>query len=328
VRYYFDPPPDEINMRVPDRVLQCVGFIAHDTPNPKYGATGFVVAFQDAALTFTYYYFVTAKHVAEKIEPGSFVIALSGKNRRFVPVIRSAESLQWWYHPTDPDHVDVAVTLFNPPSDLLEVSTIMNSTFASDDVIKYYNLGVGDEVNVVGLFTRFSGTTTHSPILRSGNIAMMPSEPIPTKDFGPMQAYLIEGRSIGGLSGSPVFARNTVYNISPDKRGEKITMYGAGNFHLLGLVHGHWELPLDYDFKATEQAEAVNMGISIVVPAKKILEVINHPELIEMRKHFDAEGKKQNLPVADSELDKPRVFTRDDFEAALKKASRKKTDET
>ena len=56
--------------------------------------------------------------------------------------------------------------------------------------------------------------------------------------------------------------------------------------NLLGLVHGHWDLPVS--FSATEQAEAVNMGVSIIVPAKKILEVLYHPELAAMRKqHYD-----------------------------------------
>jgi hypothetical protein len=34
---------------------------------------------------------------------------------------------------------------------------------------------------------------------------MLPGDPVATP-MGPMQAYLIEARSIGGLSGSPVFA--------------------------------------------------------------------------------------------------------------------------
>jgi len=322
VRYYLAPAPLEVNMRLPDRVLNCVGFIAHDTPNAKYGATGFVVGYQDAALRYTHYYFVTAKHVAERVEPGSFVLALSGKNHRRTQIVRAVESLKWWYHPTDPNHVDVAVALFYPPADLLDVSTVLLSTFATDETIKDYCIGVGDEISVVGLFTRFSGTAVHSPIVRTGNIAMMPSEPIPTRDFGPMEAYLVEGRSIGGLSGSPVFARHTVWHQLPRQEQK---LYGVGGLHLLGLMHGHWELPLD--FQTVEKAEAVNMGISIVVPARKIIEVLNHPELDEMRKQTEKESMKLDAPVADSSMgDKSKVFTQEDFESALMKASRKLSD--
>ncbi len=36
-------------------------------------------------------------------------------------------------------------------------------------------------------------------------------------------------------------------------------------------------------FAAVDEAEAVNMGIAIVVPAKKILEILRSPALIQAR---------------------------------------------
>jgi putative ATP-binding cassette transporter len=44
---------------------------------------------------------------------------------------------------------------------------------------------------------------------------------------------------------------------------------------------------------------AVNMGISIVTPAKKILEVINHPGLVKMREARDAELARERVPILD-----------------------------
>jgi len=97
---------------------------------------------------------------------------------------------------------------------------------------------------------------------------MMPKDKLPTKSFGDMEAYLAEGRSIGGLSGSPVFVRSTVKMPEQTAEGKLGYISGLGAFHLLGLMHGHWDLPVS--FSSSEQAEAVNMGVSIVVPAKKI----------------------------------------------------------
>ena len=97
-----------------------------------------------------------------------------------------------------------------------------------------------------------------------------------------MEAYLAEGRSIGGLSGSPVFVRNTVKMPTQTADGKPSYIAGLGQSHLLGLVHGHWHLPVS--FSATEQSEAVNMGVSIIVPAKKILETLHNPELDALRK--------------------------------------------
>lgn len=101
---------------------------------------------------------------------------------------------------------------------------------------------------------------------------------------------------------------------------------GLGSmFFVLGLMQGHWEVPPN--FNTTEQMESVNMGISIVVPAKKIIETIYHPELVAMRKEFDDKARKQKQPVMDSAFAKPskETFTKIDFENALKKASRKTT---
>jgi hypothetical protein len=76
--------------------------------------------------------------------------------------------------------------------------------FADTETIAHHDLGVGDEVFITGLFTKVTETTKNIPIVRTGTVAMMPGEEIP---FGNnlIEAYLIESRSIGGLSGSPVF---------------------------------------------------------------------------------------------------------------------------
>jgi len=48
-------------------------------------------------------------------------------------------------------------------------------------------------------------------------------------------------------------------------------------------MHGHWDLPpgsINDELGGGDHGRAsVNMGIAIVVPAKKILETINQPEL-------------------------------------------------
>ena len=144
-----------------------------------------------------------------------------------------------------------------------------------------YDIGLGDEVFSVGLFTKYFGRSSLIPVVRTGNIAMMPKEGVPLGCFGFCDAYLIEGRSIGGLSGSPVFCRNTMKMPGMNEKGQTKFIAGAGQIHLLGLVHGHWDLPIE--FSDLEKTEAVNMGISIVIPARKILEVLFSPGLIEAR---------------------------------------------
>jgi hypothetical protein len=281
-------------MRFPDDVLKCVGFISHPTPEGlQYLGTVFVATTNDGM-----HHLVTAKHVAEVFDPGAFIIAMNAIDGapRFM---QSGDDINWFYHPTEPQSVDVAVCPFAVPNlKLLDVRTVREDIFATDARIAEYGIGLGDEVNVVGLFTRYFGTSKIIPIVRTGNIAMMPTDKIPVKDFGEIEAYLAESRSIGGLSGSPVFVRSTLNLPTMTNEGKPAVITGLGPFHFLGLMHGHWELPLN--FSNVEEAEAVNMGISIVIPAKKILEVLYHPELVKMRARAIENTKAKNYPVADS----------------------------
>ena len=252
-------------------------------------------------------YLVTAKHVAEKLEDCPFVIGFNSKDGK--KAVMDADDVRWYYHPTEPKAVDAAVTPFGTAQyESLDLELIAEHQFATPDVIKESCIGIGDEIVAIGLFTRFSGAHQHFPIVRTGNLAMLPAERIPVKGFDPMEAYLVEGRSIGGLSGSPVWVRQTVNFGMKDDKGKFFPFSGLGHGYFLGLLHGHWEVPAT--FENTEGAEAVNMGVSIVVPARKILEVINHPELVAMRKKRDAEITAITGPVADSAFgQKPEVQT-------------------
>lgn len=282
-------------MRIADQLLKSVGFVSRYNPEEPlwFGGTAFLVGVKMDS-TASLVHLVTAKHVAETIEPAEAVIALNAKDGapRF---LRTGEQ-KWFYHPTEKDSVDVAVMPFGSLNEALyDIGFIPESIFATEERIAEYDIGLGDELVIVGLFTRFKGVSQVSPIVRTGNIAMMPRDRLPIKGFSEMEAYLAEGRSIGGLSGSPVFVRNTVKWPMHSSKGPT-HLYGLGDGHLLGLMHGHWEVPVS--FSATEQAEAVNMGVSIIVPAKKILEVLYHPELDAMRKlHYDKLMKSGSRPL-------------------------------
>ncbi len=315
-------PPKDIGMRIPDEALKCTGFISHDLPKPKYIGTVFVVGVK-SELGGYYSHLVTAKHVAEAFDPGPFMVAFNGKDGRQI-LLKSGDESRWWYHPTEPNNVDVAVIPFATAHlSEYDVQYIPESRFATDARIQKYNIGLGDEILIVGLFTSFHGESKLVPVVRTGNIAMMPRDPIPTKDFGLMEAHLIEARSIGGLSGSAVFVRNTI-NLPPgkDQGGELVSLAGLGKFHFFGLMNGHWNVVEPDSAGALKEMHA---GISIVVPAKKILEVLYHPELVAMRKKMDTKEQEAKYPVTDLAKTGKQFpqFTKDDFEAALTKATRK-----
>ncbi len=292
-------------------------------------------------------FLVTAAHVAEKLEGKNFLIRANGTDGK-VKVINAGPECKWWYHPDEivgqKKQVDSAVTIF-PPGELpgLDVATIPLHMFADSDVIQECDLGIGDEVFITGLFTGVVETSKNIPIVRTGNVAMMPDEKIPFGDHL-IEAYLIESRSIGGLSGSPVFIKETITRRQirlkpgvklnagtgdkhPGQSFDTIGVQGTGRFFFFGSVIGHWKLPLG--FTLTE-AEAVNMGIAPVVPAHKISEIIMQDDLMKTvmeEKQKDSSGGEPSYDIDESE-EHPAAsgdFTKADFEADLRKVSRKIT---
>jgi hypothetical protein len=133
------------------------------------------------------------------------------------------------------------------------------------------------------------GFAKNIPILRTGNIAMIPDERIPTGNFGDMEAYLIEARSIGGLSGSPVFTLAR----SP----QEVTVF------LMGLMHGHWSVDSETVVDKISQdagiKAGVNVGIAVITPASKILDIFNGGELRAEMEKLEALEIAQKSPKPD-----------------------------
>ena len=267
-------------MRVPEEVRRCVVFLCLPTTSIdgqagfSFVGTAFFVGLPSRKKEgVSYIYLVTAKHVAERLAGKPFLIRVN--NTRGSSEFIRGEGITWFTHPTD-DLVDAAVIPYAPPRDLVDFKFVTLGTFLSDEIMQGKQIGIGDEVFITGLFVHASGSQRNLPIIRMGNIAMIPNEPIPT-DLGNIDAYLIEARSIGGLSGSPAFVRAT----SP---------VGLGDVFLLGLMHGHWDIPPEEKNDFLLRGDffgSVNMGIAIVIPAKKILEVLNHPSLVKQREELD-----------------------------------------
>jgi hypothetical protein len=292
-------------MRVPDGIRKTVLFVGIDGPNgPEYRGTAYIVAVpgghgaittetdgdRTTTIRYPYTFLVTARHVAEKLEGRDFHLRVN-KQDGTIAVIRDHAHTRWWYHPTEKKYVDAAVTNFAPMErPELDIEPVPIGMFADEAIIEEHNIGVGDEVFITGLFTKVVETTRNIPIVRTGTVAMIPGEKIPFgKDL--IEAYLIESRSIGGLSGSPVFVRETlrmeVFTASgrildsaskPLPPNQILEIQGTGQFYFFGSVIGHWDLPRS---ATITESEALNMGISPIVPAHKIREIIQQQEILE-----------------------------------------------
>jgi hypothetical protein len=91
-------------MRIPDKLLKCVGFVSRYEPDGeggsrlRFGGTAFMVGVgMEGNLGLPHV--VTARHVAEAIEPDESMITTNGKDG--MPLSLRAGSQHWFYHPTE-----------------------------------------------------------------------------------------------------------------------------------------------------------------------------------------------------------------------------------
>jgi hypothetical protein len=172
-------------------------------------------------------------------------------------------------------------------------------------VVKQEGIGVGNELYFPGLFSPAAGSTRNLPIVRFGNIAAMPGEKIASTELGSIEAYLIEARSIGGLSGSPVFV--TFGHVRVVGSDSQITGGYPVSF-LLGLIHGHFGIAdIDADADSADalapRKPSVNMGIGMVVPARDIISTLNEPALVAEREEMRKRREAEDLRNLQTELD-------------------------
>jgi hypothetical protein len=144
-----------------------------------------------------------------------------------------------------------------------------------EELLSARRVGVGDETITCGLFAAHPGEARNYPLVRSGIIAAMPNEPIRTvardgREFE-APAYLIEARSLGGLSGSPV-----IVMFRSHRHDDGSVTHVGGDSVLLGLIRGHWDFRAEVPAEEppTEALAQVHQGIAVVAPAIALLNLL------------------------------------------------------
>jgi hypothetical protein len=321
--WYFEGPEDA-RLRLPDYIKSVVCFLCVEKEGRTYyGGTAFFVTLESKRhpeLVFTY--LVTAKHCVLTAygKYGHLKTRINLTNDRPAAVIDLPNK---WVFSDDPS-VDAAVLLIGIEEGF-DVLCLESEHFANEQNIEEFGVGIGDEIVMVGLFTQRQGKTSNIPIVRSGTIAAMPDELLfDSKTGAEFHAYLIEVRSIGGLSGSPVFAR-----IPPYRSMGRNEQKNEGYCMAIGLIHGHWDIDAT---KADDSLDdflndgRINMGIASVTPIQEVTKILMENEALKKARQIqERQLEEEQGPTLDSGFESPRdnVFTRSDFESALKKVSRK-----
>jgi len=247
--------------------------------------TGFLALAQTDE--FGFQHIVTARHVLDDIA-GDTVYVRINKRRGGSEIIPTPKSA-WVFDERAKPYLDIAVCPVNIPQDEFEIAHVILDTDVPESGVPL-PFGLGDEVFVMGLFTSHHGEAHNIPVMRVGTISAMIDEPILT-EYGFMSGYLVEVKSLAGLSGSPVFYR-------PGR------LRTVGSASLVGVMHGHFLIENPEDAisvsgkdKATGQ---INTGIGLVIPSILVNIIVNDPKLKAERERLSAEAKSKSNVKADS----------------------------
>ncbi len=280
-------------MRIPDDILRSVCFLCTiDRHNvPRYGATAFFVNVPSEVGPEggRHVYLVTAQHCIEAAkQEGALHLRVNTEagGARLVPIQDD------WFYPENAAS-DIAILPVEDFEDDVQVVSLPSDMFLTDAVISDLIIGPGEDIVVTGLFTERHGNERNLPIVRTGVIASMPDETFVDSRSGlDYNAYLIEIRSTGGLSGSPVFAylepgRHKQHSASGSEHSWwGPTIVQRDQIYLLGLIRSHWVYearggPVEF---TPSDAEQINMGIAMVTPIQEAMAVLKGDELSKRRK--------------------------------------------
>jgi hypothetical protein len=262
-RLIFHPKGEPL-VKFPPEVLKCVAFLeVQKEKTREVRGTTFFVSYNtaegledpDAWATFA----ITSKHVIENMKS----VSVDGNshlrlNKREGGLASYAIPLSSWQVPWYGHNSDVAIAPLELSFAEYDHLALPNHCFLDGEFISQNNWGVGDEVFFPGLFSGRPGNLSNIPVIRTGNIACMPAEKIKTQ-YSEFRAYIIEARSFGGFSGSPIF-------ISVDRSG---STYWMEDHHVpstgislffLGYIQGHYN-----------DENGLNTGLALAVPSQNVL---------------------------------------------------------
>lgn len=176
----------------------------------------------------------------------------------------------------------------------------IESYFLTPEKEKGQEIGAADDVFMVGRFVDYDGIETNVPALRFGHISIADAQ-IEQHSGYRGRSIVVDMHSRSGFSGSPVFVYRTIgshfYDFQP---GRFLT--GGGHFlSLLGMHWGQfpeaWELRTGAKRKTKKHSSLITggqyveglSGMTCVIPAEHIREVLNLPELAAMREQVELE---------------------------------------
>jgi len=290
---------------VPQVYLNCAVYLYAnevEAASGRGGGTAFVVQVPLKIEGWFQWYVVTAAHIIKDTEVGyGPVVRINADEGEPENISTSHDS--WLVEEKD----DLAIMPLEPPNKGLNVGVIPLEAFLTEDMIEKQKFGPGNEVFVTGRFVHHEGKKKNTPSVRFGNISMMPDEPFkrPKPEEDLEEAFLVEFRSVGGYSGCPVFLCEVPFHLR--SRGNALHVWSFGP-HLLGVDLGHIhehkrvlkKTPQGkYVEDTTEKYYEANTAMSVVVPAWRLLALLNRDDVVSLRTRNEEEIMSKQLKQSD-----------------------------
>lgn len=289
--------------RIPEQILDCVFYPYAEEESARkgteFGGTGFLVGIPSRHAGLFFSYAVTNHHVA--CSGGSSVIRINTVNGE--PDIFAFEPHDWHFDP----RFDIAVRGIGLSENSHKYALIGPDSFTSQEQVHEKKIGVGDDVFMVGRFVDHDGGPINKPAARFGHISVMPS-PIKQPNGQTADSYCIDLHSRSGYSGSPVFVYRTPgYDLEErlpkDLKDAKLLIAGTNYLGLLGIHFAQfpeqWQIGISPTALKPEASDVPLVieggyvkglsGMTCVLPAWTIMEVLNSPRLVESRNQIDDE---------------------------------------
>lgn len=273
-------------MRINNEFRKCVAFVgilAQGRFTPL--GTGFLCGLERDGYRFVWV--ATAAHVVDQTWGNDVAIRLNTVGGG--TTVYSVAKAVMFRHPAAENDVILIPILIRPEIEYAMLA--LDRAQLIEARRDFWDIDLGDEVCAIGLYTSHHGAERNIPIIRIGNVASLLEEKVRCQEGDYVEAYLIELKTIAGLSGSIVFIvpPPTIF-----RDGQVLHRQGDMPPLPLGMLIGYHVLESREDqipvprFPADDLEDGqhrpqgeLNTGFGIVVPIERIIDVVESAQVTD-----------------------------------------------
>lgn len=268
--------------RIPDSYVDSLVYIYRSKKaarrGERAGGCGFLIGVKFRGVSGLHHvYVVTNAHVEKTFRVVRY-------NSRGLPQCADLRKSRWLSHP---DGSDVGVCPLGFSSFFDDrVTMIPSAVFVTKKLVRTIPFRHGDELFMVSRYMGHPGDDENEPVVRFGTLA----KPQPVTVDG-QESFLAEMHSLRGHSGSPTFLY--FYGTQPRLGADTVKTLPKPKIHLLGV---NWGYMPEMSLVRKRRKDALvptkfyaenNSGFATIVPAWKISEILNCPELKQERQQIE-----------------------------------------